>query len=101
MNQIWNGHSMDLHYLLILTFLIGFLLLLIQRAEPKSRRLVIALTIIPGIFIRNFIRYRDIETEGWVALLLALLLNFLFWVLIGRYNPVPSSDDIRVLGLDD
>ena len=92
---------MDLQYLLILTALIGFLLLLIQRAEPKSRRLVAALTIVPGIFIRNFILYRDIETAGWLALLLALFLNFAFWVLIGRYNPVASSDEIKVLGLDD
>ena len=92
---------MDLRYLLILTVLIGFLLLLIQRTEPKSRRLVAALTIVPGIFIRNFILYREIETEGWLALLLALLLNFAFWVLIGRYNPVASSDEIKVLGLDD
>lgn len=92
---------MDLQYLLILTGLIGFLFLLIQRSEPKSRRLVLVLTIIPGIFIRNFILYRDIETEGWLSLALALFLNFMFWVLIGRYNPVTSSDEIKVLGLDD
>jgi hypothetical protein len=31
----------------------------------------------------------------------ALVVNFLFWLLIGRYNPVGSSEDIQVLGLDD
>ena len=92
---------MDLQYVFILTGLIGFLLFLIQRAEPKSRRLVIVLTIFPSIFIRNFILYRDIETEGWLSLAIALLLNFMFWVLVGRYNPVTSSDQIKVLGLDD
>jgi hypothetical protein len=92
---------MDLQYLLILTLLIGFLFLLIQRAEPKSRRLVAALTMIPGICILYFILYRNIETEGGLALILSLLLNFAFWILIGRYNPVASSDNIKVLGLDD
>ena len=39
--------------------------------------------------------------EAVLGLLIALVLNGLFWVLIGRYNPVSSSDDIRVMGLDD
>lgn len=92
---------MDIEYLLIFTVLLSFLLFLIQRTEAKRRLLVILVVAIPAILIRNWIAYRDMEQEGLVALGLALLLNFLFWFLIGRYNPVGSSDDIEVLGMDD
>jgi hypothetical protein len=37
----------------------------------------------------------------WVALVIALALNGLFWVFIGRYNPPGSSEEIDVIGLDD
>jgi len=41
-------------------------------------------------------------TWSKVVLALALVLNLLFWLLIGRYNPVASSDkNIRVIGMDD
>ncbi len=39
--------------------------------------------------------------EALVGLLIATVFNGLFWLLIGRYNPVHSSDEIRVLGMDD
>jgi hypothetical protein len=48
-----------------------------------------------------FVGVRQAWGEAFVALLIALFFNLLFWVLIGRYNPVGSSDNIRVLGLDD
>lgn len=92
---------MNLQYLAILTFLFSLLFLFIQRAEPKKRRVVLLIIIGPLILIRNFAIYRDVETEGWIALGLAVILNFMFWILIGRYNPVKSSDEIQVLGLDD
>ncbi len=92
---------MNLEYLMIITLLATGMLLVIQRAEAKKRLLVMGILIIPAILIRNFAVYREVQTEGWVALVLAVILNLLFWVLIGRYNPVPSSDEIRVLGLDD
>jgi hypothetical protein len=92
---------MSFGYVLLLTTIMGLLLLTIQRAEPKRRILVALVMVIPAILIRNYINYREIQVEGWVALVLALVLNFLFWVLIGRYNPVSSSDEIQVLGMDD
>jgi hypothetical protein len=92
---------MDLGYLALLTITMSILLMMIQRTESRRRLLVAVLLIVPAILLRNFINYREIQTEGWVALGLALLLNFLFWVLIGRYNPVHSSDEIQVLGMDD
>jgi len=92
---------MNLEYFLLFTIIITLLLLLIQRTESGKRRIVIFTMIIPAILIRNWANYRDMETEAWAALATAILLNALFWLVIGRYNPVPSSEDIRVLGLDD
>jgi signal transduction histidine kinase len=92
---------MNLEYLLIFTTVIGLVLFLFQRTEPKKRLIVVAVMFVPALWIRNWIVYRDLEQEGWIALILAVLLNFFFWVFIGRYNPVQSSDEIRVLGLDD
>lgn len=92
---------MNIEYLLIFTLLISLLLLIIQRTERSKRFLVITVMVIPAILIRNWVVYREMESEGIVALALAILLNFLFWWLVGRYNPVGSSDSIEVLGLDD
>lgn len=92
---------MNTEYLVILTLLFSFLVFLIQRTEAKRRLLVAMVMIIPFILLRNFVIYREVEREAWIALGLALLLNFLFWALIGRYNPVRSSDEIQVLGMDD
>lgn len=92
---------MNSQYLLAFMTLLGFLVFLIQRSEPGKRRIVIVVAIIPGELIRRWANYRDMRDELITGLLLALLLNFLFWVFIGRYNPVTSSDKIKVLRLDD
>lgn len=92
---------MNIGYLLALTLIFSTLILAIQRTEPKRRSVVIIIMLIPTFLLRNFVVYRAVVTEGWVALIVALVFNFLFWALIGRYNPVRSSDEIQVLGMDD
>ncbi len=92
---------MDTNYLIFFTIIMSFLLFLFQRTESKKRITVLIVMAIPALLIRNWIVFRDLESEGIIALFIALLLNFFFWVLIGRYNPVGSSDDIQVLGMDD
>ena len=92
---------MDLGHLAGFSLLLSGLFLIIQRTEAKKRTIVLLSMSIVFILIRNWIVYRDLEREGWFALMIALFLNFLFWLLIGRYNPVGSSDEIKVLGLDD
>jgi hypothetical protein len=92
---------MNMGYLLALTIIFSALILAVQRTEPKRRSVVIIIMLIPAYLLRNFVVYRDVVTEGWVALIVALVFNFLFWALIGRYNPVRSSDEIQVLGMDD
>lgn len=92
---------MNSEYLFVLTFLFTIIFLMIQRAEAKKRMIVLLTMLVPLLAIVVYIVYRKATTEGWVAFGLSLVLNFLFWVLIGRYNPVASSDNIQVLGLDD
>jgi hypothetical protein len=36
-----------------------------------------------------------------LGFIFAVVVSFLFWLLVGRYNPVGTSDDIHVLGMDD
>jgi uncharacterized membrane protein YhaH (DUF805 family) len=85
----------------LLTAAISTIFIIIQRTEARRRR---AVTWFMLLFFPVIIWYTS-RRDGWgeliAALVIALVLNFLFWVLIGRYNPVGSSDDIRVLGLDD
>jgi len=92
---------MNTEYLVIYTIVLGVLIFFIQRTEAKRRLVVLIIMGIPFLLLRNLAVFRDVEREAWVGLAIALVLNFLFWVLIGRYNPVGSSDQIQVLGMDD
>lgn len=116
---------MNAGILLILTAFIGGMLFLIQRSEVKRRLLVTLIMLIPAELIRRYVFYASItpviapftnlagsiafrqrfghaiHREAWIALVLALVLNFSFWLFIGRYNPVHSSDEIQVIGMDD
>jgi drug/metabolite transporter (DMT)-like permease len=85
----------------LLLFAFGFMLLFIQRTEPK-RRLIVALGMgVIGIVIVRYVAFRDFHAEAQTAFVVAAILNFLFWAIIGRYNPPKNSDDMKVLGLDD
>lgn len=79
----------------------GFIIFLIQRTEPQKRRGVSLFMSLFALMLVWFIGSRQIWGEGLAGFFLALFLNYLFWILIGRYNPVGSSDNIRVLGMDD
>ena len=92
---------MNLGDMLNLLIIISILVFPVQRTEPQKRRIVVALILIPGMMIGYFVISRSLYAEGCVAFFGSLLLNLLFWVLIGRYNPVTSSEEIKVLGLDD
>lgn len=93
---------MDAGILFGLTIILTGLLLLIQRSERKRRLLVALVMLVPVELIRRFTIIRGVEGEMWAALGIALVLNFFFWLLIGRYNPVrKSEDEIQVIGMDD
>lgn len=93
---------MNAGVVVLLTFVLGLMVFFIQRAEKRRRRLVTIVMIGVAFLIWYYAGYRQLGSEFTAALLLALFLNLLFWLLIGRYNPVGDSDrDIRVLGMDD
>lgn len=92
---------MDSGAVIVLTVLLGLIVFLIQRTEKQKRRMVTRLMILLGALILIWAALRGLVGAFVVSLLLALVLNFLFWLLIGRYNPVGSSDDIQVFRMDD
>lgn len=92
---------MDVGVLLLLTLFISGMVFIVQRSEPKRRLLVTVIMLIPAELIRRYVYYRNTHTEAWIALVVGLVLNFLFWVLIGRYNPMHTSDEIKVIEMDD
>jgi hypothetical protein len=110
---------------LLLSAIFSGLLLVVQRAEQKRR--LAALAIMAGVawVVSGYGMYRianecDLlfkimcQMENFrerarviasntttLAAFTAILFNVMFWVFIGRYNPPGSSDDIKVLGLND
>lgn len=92
---------MDLGITLILTLAFSGIFFIIQRTERRRRLLVIIFFLVIAELIRWFVWSRNVHTEAWVALFIAFILNFSFWLFIGRYNPPGSSDDIQVIGMDD
>jgi hypothetical protein len=108
---------------LLLTVIFGSLIFLFQRVEP-TRRFVTLLFVLAGCALiwaygiyrmsnecSNALRGICFVVQGvtanvaWrttiIAAITALVLNFLFWFVIGRYNPPRSSDEIKVLGMND
>jgi hypothetical protein len=87
--------------LFFITIWLSALLFLYQRTEVSRRRFVLILLLVVGFLTQYWAAYRGLAGEFWLALVIALVFNFAFWLLIGRYNPVGSSDEIEVMGMDD
>lgn len=92
---------MDFGALILLMLTFGVIFFLIQRAEARRRLVVAIIMAVVGIAAQRYANYRALHTEALIAFILALVFNLLFWVIFGRYNPPGSSEDIRVLGMDD
>ncbi len=93
---------MDWNYVGLIAVASALLLVMIQRTEPAKRRLVIGFVAISLLIIRhNAFLKGDLHEETVLAFVFALVLSFLFWLLIGRYNPVTSEDSVHVIGMDD
>lgn len=109
----------------LLAVLFFLMLFVVQRAERSRRVLVLFFALAGCAMVAGFGLFR-ISTDcnlpirfacEWpglpearlasaratvaLAFFVALVFNGLFWLLIGRYNPPRSSDEIRVLGLND
>ncbi len=92
---------MNIGAFVLLTLTITLMMLIVQRTETR-RRLVVALILaVVGLLIQRYANYRELHAEALIALILASILNLLYWVILGRYNPPGSSEDIQVLGMDD
>lgn len=93
---------MDWNYVTLIAFVVSLLLIMIQRAERKRRRLAIGVVLICFLVIRHNTTIKPhLNEETVVAFGIGFLISALFWLLIGRYNPVGSSDAIEVIGMDD
>lgn len=93
---------MDWNYVALIAATTAFMLVIIQRTEPKRRRIAAFLVALGLLVIRqNAFLKDDLHEETLLAFFIGLLLSFLFWLLIGRYNPVSGRDDVQVMGMDD
>lgn len=86
---------------IILTGWFGLMILFIQRTEIRRRRTVTILMLFAGILTFVWASGQNLTGVLVIALVTAFIFNFIFWLLIGRYNPVGSSEDIRVIRMDD
>jgi len=92
---------MDIGSLILLALSFTVLFIMIQRAEAKRKRIVRIMVILLILLIVWYANMTRLQSEALVGFMIAVVVSFLFWVLVGRYNPVGSSDDIHVLGMDD
>lgn len=89
-------------YFFIVFILFSILWIISQRVADRHRRQFRVFIILFGIFWAAW-RIQQFTWEMILGFLASLLLSVLFWLLVGRYNPVGNSDDenIKVYGLDD
>ena len=92
---------MDIGSLILLALSFSVLFIMVQRAEAKRKRIVRITVILLILFMIWYANTTNLQSEALVGFIIALIISFLFWLLVGRYNPVGSSDAIRVLGMDD
>jgi hypothetical protein len=92
----------NINYIILISITVALLLTFVQRTEKTKRRIVWAVVIISFLVIRQnaFIK-GDLHDETLVGFIIGFILSGLFWALIGKYNPVGSSDDIQVIGMND
>lgn len=91
---------MDWGYIWLLALTFGFFLILIQRIAGRAKRITRGFIVTLGLLTLLFV-YPERRGESALGLFIALVISFLFWWLIGRYNPVQAKDEIKVYGLDD
>ena len=93
---------MDGNFLALITIFMTLLLIMIQRSAPARRRLLFAFAALCLLLLRHYTTLKDdFHAETLIAIVLALLLAGVFWLLIGRYNPLKGDDEIQVMGMDD
>lgn len=89
---------MDWGYFFTIVTTFTVLSLFIQRMAEGRKRGFRWFTIF--IFLLLLVR-GNLFAENVLGFLTGNLVGFLFWLLIGRYNPVGNDEEIKVYGLDD
>ncbi|MEL6403444.1 MAG: hypothetical protein AAFR81_03690 [Chloroflexota bacterium] len=71
----------------------------ISERHQRSFRIFIVLFAVGWLWMR----FNLFPFEMIFGILLSLVTSFIFWLFIGRYNPVGNPDDegIKVYGMDD
>lgn len=92
---------MDFGIFLLLTGWFSLIIFFIQRTEARKRRVIMLFMGVAAFLTIYWANYRELGGYLPGAIITACILNFLFWALIGRYNPVGTSEDIQVIGMDD
>ena len=90
---------METGYIALIAFVFSLLLIVSQRIVTRHQKGFRSFIIFMAILL--FLRMNR-EQENIIGLVIALIISYLFWLLIGRYNKVKNSDEaIKVFGLDD
>lgn len=89
---------MNWGYIWLIAISFGLLLIIAQRVVPQRRRITRWFIFVLGVLL---MLRGNLGTENLVGFLMALVISFLFWLLIGRYNPVSGEDTITVYGMND
>ncbi len=92
---------MDIGSLILLALSFTIIFILIQRSEARRRRIVLFCMLLVILLIAWYANTAGLQREALIGFFIGLALSWLFWLLVGRYNPVGSSDSIHVLGMDD
>ena len=93
----WDGSQF-----LLIWIVFSVLWILAQRISERhqrSFRIFIILFAVGWLWMR----FSLFPLEMTLGIILSLVTSFIFWLFIGRYNPVgnPDDDGIKVYGMDD
>lgn len=93
---------MDWSQFLVIFIVFTVLWILAQRISTRHQRMFRVFIILFAIAWMSM-RLNLFFWEMILGITASLVMSFLFWLLIGRYNPVGNKDEegIKVYGLDD
>ncbi|MEL6148199.1 MAG: hypothetical protein AAFV33_00685 [Chloroflexota bacterium] len=92
---------MNLQALFFVAVVLTLTFISMQRADPTRRKAVRNFVWFVVVLVGIYAWLTQNVLESILALVISILASAIYWGLIGRYNPAHSSDEIRVLGMDD
>lgn len=93
---------MNLRLIITLSVLLSLMLLALQRTEPRRRWITALVLLLPSVYLLyRWAIYRGRVAETVAAVVVGLVVNVLFWLVYGRRHPPLSSDEIRVIGMEE